>query len=204
MSVLERVGIWRWMRPLKGVGRLIADRRASAAVEFGFLGLLSFTLILEIMQVGLYFYSAFALERATEKSARLILTGALASKNLSADMFRTTVLCPFLPAGLLCSNVITNIVTVAEDVAPAGYYSFVKADKSGVIWPQMDNSKTSFATGTECSYVYAQVFYAMPVVSPVWRAMSSTLWNGGYVHFVSASSVFRNEPYLGGNASNGC
>jgi hypothetical protein len=45
--------------------------------------------------------------------------------------------------------------------------------------------------------VYIQVYYGMPVFSPIWWAVASQTWNGATVHFVGASAAFKNEPYQG-------
>ena len=170
--------------------RFARANRASVTIEFAFLGLATFGLVLESMQTGLYFYDSTALERATINTTRKLKTG----NTLAADQFRTT-LCSFLPAGMSCANVITNINTATEDVYPKGYYSFVKSDQSGVVTPDMSGGSTSYCPGAPKAYVYAQVFYAMPAISPAWKAIASTLWKGTYVHFIPAAAVFRNEPY---------
>jgi len=33
------------------------------------------------------------------------------------------------------------------------------------------------------------------VISPIWYAAASVNWNGDTVHFVSAASAFKNEPF---------
>ena len=183
---------------------ILRDTSATAAIEFGMVGVLIILLVVETMQAGLYFYTAASLEFATNKAARQILTGAVSSQGLTAAQFRTQVLCPLLPAAMSCSSVITNLRTVAEDVYPNGFYAFVKTDQSGINQPTMDNTQTSFCPGAAGAYVYLQVFYAMPVVSPTWKIVASTLWNGSAVHFVGAASAFENEPFQGNTAPGGC
>ena len=65
----------------------------------------------------------------------------------------------------------------------------------------MDDTKTAFCPGSSGSYVYVQVYYAMPTVSPVWRALATT-WNGAAVHFIGTSAAFKNEPFQ--STATGC
>lgn len=182
--------------------RFAVQRSGSVAVEFALIGLVSLELVTEAMQVGLYFYSSASLERAATAASRAIMTGSVASQGLSADQFRSNVVCPYMSGvGLSCSKVVTNIQTVAEAVSPGGFYSLLNSANTKLLLPaSMDNTKTSFCTGSTGSYVYVQMFYAMPVISPVWRAYAST-WNGAASYFIQATAIFKNEPFQAGSTS---
>ena len=67
----------------------------------------------------------------------------------------------------------------------------------------MDNARTSFCSGSSGTVIYAQVYYAMPVFSPAWRAVGTTSFNGAPTHLVSAAAVFKNEPFPS-SAASGC
>ena len=173
-----------------------SDRRASAAVEFTLIGSICISLVMETMQFGLYLYYSASLERAMTKASRQIMTGAVQSKGMTADGFRQTVLCPLLPSVMPCTNVITNLRTVPEDVAPNGFYAFLNASKTGIAPPAvMDNTKTAFCVGSSGSTVYAQSYYAMPLISPIWRAAIGQAWQGSTVSFLTSGAAFRNEPF---------
>lgn len=198
----SRPDIHRYSFPVE---RFIRETKATAAIEFAFFGMLTISLVLEIMQAGLFFYSSFTLEHALDRATRLIETGYVVNQKLSADQFRSNVLCSFLPAGLICSNIITNISAATAGASTGnGFYAFVKPDKSDIIQPAMNNNQTTFCPGSPQTYVYAQAFYAMPVISPIWKAIASTNWNGMSVHFVSASTVFVNQPYISTATSKSC
>ena len=184
--------------------RFRRDHVGSVAVEFALVGLLCIELIVETMQAGLYFYTSASLEFATGKAMRQIMTGSVNGQGLTAAQFRSNVLCPLLPGAMSCANIVTNINTVAEDVAPNGFYSFVNTAQSAVLTPAMNNTQTSFCTGTTSSVIYAQVFYAMPLISPIWRALAPGSWNGSPAYFVSSAAAFKNEPFQGGNQQAGC
>ena len=179
------------------------DVKGSVAIEFAIIGAACIWLIVETMQAGFFFYTSAALNNATARAARQILTGSVSQNGLTAAQFRTQVLCPFLPAAMPCSSVVTNIQSVSEDVQPNGFYQFVNAAQTAVITPAMDNAKTTFCSGGAGTVIYAQVYFAMPVFSPAWRAAGTTMVNGAQSHLVSAAAVFKNEPFQAATSS-GC
>ena len=165
-------------------------------------GLLTFLLI-GVMQVGLYIYTAAALENAVAQATRQVMTGSASSSSMTSDQFRSGVLCPLLPTGMSCANVISNINTVPEAASPGGFYQYVNSNASWIIPPSMDNTKTNFCTGAGGSVIYAQVYYAMPIVFPVlFKGISST-WQGKSVYFVGSFAAFRNEPFQA-SSNSGC
>ena len=179
----------------RAVLRLLTQRSASAISEFAMVVPAFLLLVVETMQIGVYFYTSASLDHATNAAARQIMTGAVYSAGLTAAQFRTQILCPLLPASMSCSSIVTNIQNVPEAVSPAGFYTYVNANATAIIAPTMDNKLTSFCPGIRGSYLYVQVYYAMPVISPIWYAAASVNWNGDTVHFVSAASAFKNEPF---------
>ena len=179
------------------------DTRASVAIEFAMVGLACAGLVIEAMQVGFYVYTSAALSNATAKAVRKVMTGAVSQQGLSSAQFRMQVLCPLLPAAMSCDSVVTNMQSVSEDVLPNGFYKFVNAARTAVITPAMDNARTSFCSGSSGTVIYAQVYYAMPVFSPAWRAVGTTSFNGAPTHLVSAAAVFKNEPFPS-SAASGC
>jgi Flp pilus assembly protein TadG len=184
--------------------RFLSQTKGSAAIEFGALAGIVLLLIVEAMQAGFFLYTSASLDQATNRAARQILTGAVANQGLTAALFRTQVLCPLLPAGMACSSIITNIRAVSEDLYPNGFYNFVKSDQSGIIPPIMDNTQTSYCPGSAGSYVYIQVYYAMPLFSPTWRTLAATTWNGAVVSLVSAAAAFKSEPYQSATQAGSC
>lgn len=191
----------RRARRMRSLPTLTTDNSGSAAIEFGLVGVVIILLVIEAMQVGFYFYTEAVVERATSKAARQILTGGVANQSLSADQFRANVLCPLLAPGISCSSIVTNIQTVSEGTSPGGFYAFVNANQTALVKPAMDNTKTAFCPGQNGSYVFLQVYYAMPVFSPTWLALGSTTWNGSTVHFISSTAAFKNEPFQIGTQS---
>jgi Flp pilus assembly protein TadG len=196
----------RFFRPSARSGRhgFAADNRATTAVEFAILIPVFAALIYVIAQIGLYFYFSASLYNVTEEATRQILVGSVANQGLTADQYRTKILCPLLPFEMSCDNVITNI-QVAPPQSAGGFYSLTNyaANASnplgysltGLIQPAMDNNKTSYGIGGGGSVVAVQVYYAMPVLGLSWILSGATRWQGQDVVFIGATSVFMNEPF---------
>ncbi len=175
--------------------RFRRHRSGSAAVEFALIALVSLELLTEAMQAGLYFYDSAGVERATWTASRQILTGNVSGQGLTATQFRSNVLCPAISsAHLSCANLITNVQKVSEDVAPNGFYSLLNTTQTGLTRPALNNSQTSYCIGTDGSYVFVQILYAMPVFSPFWKAFA-TNFNGTASYIIQSTAAFRNEPF---------
>lgn len=189
----------------RGLAAFRDCRSGVTAIEFAIAGPVLFIAMLELLQGGMFLYSSAAVERATVAAARAIQIGNLdATKAGTAANFREQVLCPALMPGMACSNVVTNLQKANMD--GAGYGAFVKPDLSGLVPVAMDNSQTSYCPAAKKDYQYLQVFYAMPLFSPLWRSTVGQRWSGSgqTVVFVRAAAAFRNEPYTGGSFSTSC
>ena len=188
----------------RGRSGLLRQESGATAIEFAMVAPLMLLTIFEIMQGGIYVYVSAALDVATTKAARQIAVGNLGSSAATADGFRSSVLCPNLLPGMACANIVSSLQTAKEGYYGGGYATFVKPDQTGLIEVAKDNAQTPYCSGAPRAYQYLQVFYAMPVFSPVWRAALSTNWNGSQVAFVRAAAAFRNEPFTTASVSTGC
>ncbi len=172
------------------------------AVEFAIVALPFFLLITGILIVGFMMFCTSSLDFATQKAARQIMVGTTQSSNLSADQFRTTVLCPLLPSAMFdCTKVVVNLTTVPVSSEPTAYYNFVKPDSSGLIIPPLDNTKTSFCPGIGGGYQVLQVLYPMPIYLSQFAA-SANVVNNQFV--LMSNATFKNEPFQGSSAAAGC
>lgn len=180
---------------MRHAAALARNKRGSVAVEFAMIGSALFLLVLGTMQIGVYLYIAATMERAVATATRQVMTGTASAGSMTAAQFRSNVLCPLLPAAMSCSSVITNIVTVSQGADPNGFYQFVNSKRSWIVPPTMNNTQTSFCTGTAGSVIYAQVYYAMPIIIPVILRSVASTFNGKSVYFVGAFAAFRNEPF---------
>lgn len=183
---------------------LLRQESGVSAVEFAMIAPVALLTIIEILQAALFIYFSAALDIATARTARQIMIGGLDSSASTADGFRNAVLCANLLPGMTCNSVVSQLQTTAEGYYGGGYAIFVKPDKTGLIPVTMDNTRTSYCVGGPKAYQYLQVFYALPVFSPVWRLALSTSWNGSQVSFVRSAAAFRNEPYTSASVTTGC
>jgi Flp pilus assembly protein TadG len=191
----------------RAVRRLIGERSGIAAVEFAMLSGVFIVLLFMVVQVGLYFYFSTWLYYVTQKATRQILTGGVASQGLTAAQYRTQILCPLLPGGMSCNNIITNIQVVPPwtGVTSGGFYSLTNMvnnpsnplgyTMTGLSTPPMNNNQTSFCIGSPGSIIVAQVYYAMPVIGIPAMLTNASSYNGSSVVFIGATSVFKNEPF---------
>ena len=173
----------------------LKERKAAVAVELAIIGAPFLLMILEIFQSALFVYYSGMLNHATESAARQILVGSVQNKSLTQTQFINNLLCPLLPAAMSCGNVIVNLQTVSEAGYPGGFYAFVNSSQTAIIIPPLNNTQTSFCPGGSGDYVYLQVFYAMPLIIPVWLPTVTTSFQGQTVKLVSAAAAFKNEPY---------
>ena len=193
--------------PIGAIRRLLGESAGIAAVEFAMLLSLAVASIFMIAQIGLYFYFSTTLYYVTQKATRQILIGAVANQGLTAAQFQTQILCPLLPGSMSCSNIITNIQVVPawSGLTSGGFYSLTNIVKNpstplgytmtGLTTPPMDNNLTSFCIGSAGSIIAAQVYYAMPIIGIPDLLSNAATFNGQSVIFISATSVFKNEPF---------
>jgi hypothetical protein len=66
---------------------------------------------------------------------------------------------------------------------------------TGLTTPPMDNTLTSFCIGSAGSIIAVQVYFAMPIVGIPDLLTNAATFNGQSVIFISATSVFKNEPF---------
>ena len=209
----------------RAIRRFVGERSGIAAIEFAVLSGLFIALLLMIAQIGIYFYFSTTLYYVTQKATRLILTGSVVNNSscssppcqaLTAAQYRTQVLCPLLPGGMSCSNIITNIQVVPPWTGntSGGFYSLTNIvnntsnplgyTMTGLTPPPMNNNQTSFCIGAPGSIVFAQVYYAMPVIGIPAMLINASNYNGSSVIFISATSVFKNEPFTITSNYTGC
>jgi Flp pilus assembly protein TadG len=194
--------------------RLARESRAVSAIEFAMIAPVLIFFIIETMQIGLFFYTSAALNQATSYAARQIRVGNVQNGNMTFPQFQA-LFCQNLPATMPCpTNLIVNVYDVAEGPFGQGFNAFLDPTQTTIAQPVPMSSNT-FCPGSPAataassndsgiyvppvpSGIYIQVYYAMPLFSPIWLAIAAQngqTWGGKSVHFVAASAAFKNEPY---------
>jgi Flp pilus assembly protein TadG len=178
--------------------RFIVEARGTTAVEFALIAPILIATILFLMSIGYMLVMSQTLDYATQKASRTIRTGQ--SSGVTQTNFRTGTLCPLLPSMFNCNDVIVNIQSVSTTDAnyPNEYYSFVNAAQSGLVIPQLDNTKTNYYAANAQCVVYVQVLYPVNIfMSFLSSSTIATTYNGRKVYLIMATSTFLTEPFSG-------
>ncbi len=175
------------------VNRFRSDKRGAAAVEFAMVSLLLVLVLLFIFFVGLIVYLNQALDFATNKAARQVMIGYVQTNGISQGDFRTTILCPYLPAAVSCSDVIVNVYATTES---NGYSTFIQTGNAGLVIPALSNASASYSPGGTGSYEYLQVIYPITFLpSALLKFFGNATYNGSSAYLLVSTAAFRNEQY---------
>jgi Flp pilus assembly protein TadG len=186
--------------------RFLRARRGVAAIEFGMVSIPLLGLICAIVETAFVYFVHGQFDYAISKVQRSVMVNTF-STNATQSMasFRTTYVCPVLPAYFNCSYVILNIQAYSSTTN----FSTVGAAMSQA-WYSSPTANVNL--GAPGNIVVLQAFYPMPVylsilvaTGPQSNAASNLLGqtsksvftnpNGaGFVHAIFTTYVFRNEP----------
>ncbi|HMK89182.1 MAG TPA: TadE/TadG family type IV pilus assembly protein [Methylocystis sp.] len=163
-----------------------AEERGVAAVEFAFVALPFLAVIMALVQISLAFIAQQAVETATEKASRLVLTGQAQAQGLTQQQFQQTV-CANLPALFKCSNLLVDMQTATGFASADTGAPTLNFNKQG----QVTNS-WQYQPGAANDVVVLRVMYLWPVmVGPMGLSLAN-LPNGA--RLLMATAVFQNEP----------
>jgi Flp pilus assembly protein TadG len=163
--------------------RLVSSDDGATAVEFALIGAPFFALLLAIFEVSIVLLMQQALQTATTKAARLILTGQAKSQNTTAAQFQQLV-CNDATSVFNCSNLYVNVQTFASFSSA----SMLNPVQNGTFTP----ASMSYSVGSPGSIEVVQVFYEWPVfLGPLGFDLSNM---NGNIHLLVATAAFRNEP----------
>jgi Flp pilus assembly protein TadG len=196
---------------LKKLRNFRRHRRGATAVEFALLAPVYFTLLLGIIETGVLFYSQNTLQFATLTAGRLVRTGSAQGTAYatatqcsggaggsgaggayasSQEWFKDQVCCGISNLMTDCSRLHVNVQNYAGGFGTTFNNS---VDANGNLQPVADN----YSPGVPCDVVLIRATYNWTVVTP---GLSWFLVNmANQQHLLSATSAFRNEPYLAGS-----
>ena len=178
------------------VRQFARDRSGASAVEFALVSFFLMLTIMFIMVVALILYEGEALDFATSKAARQIMTGQVQQNAVGQSGFRTAVLCPYLPAAMNCGNVIINVQTITEARQPGGYYTLVNASATALNMPALVVDSGSYSVGVQNSYEYVQVVYPVTFLPGfVVKMLGGATYNGSPAFLLVSTAAFKNEQY---------
>ena len=168
--------------------RFGGDRSGASALEFALVAGPLILLLLAVLQVGLVYFSNFALESATERGARLIRTGQAQTQGFDAAKFKSE-LCKHLSAPLTCSG-------LKLDVRSYPSFGGAAANLTNPIGPDGKlKTNFSFNPGTGGDIVVVRAFYPLDIGSLLPSSINLSNLEGGS-RLLIATAAFRNEPFV--------
>jgi len=144
-------------------------------------------LILAALQTAIIFFFDQALQSATQKAGRQLMTGSAQSANLTQSQFKAAV-CANLPSLFQCPKLMVDVQS-----SP----SFPSTNTSALtLTYNAQNQVTnafSYAPGGPGDIVIMRVMYSWPVVGGPLGLNLANQPDGS--HLMLATAVFKNEPY---------
>lgn len=166
----------------------VANQNGVAAIEFGFIALPFFAILIAIFQIGLVFLAANELETAVEKAARQLWTGQVQQAGTTQSQF-TTSICNNLPVFFTCSGVMVDVQIASAFSSAVTSNPTLTYNAQGQV-----TNVWNFNTGTAGNILVLRVFYQFPVVLGPLGLNLANLPNG--THLLMGSSVFQVEPFI--------
>jgi Flp pilus assembly protein TadG len=187
MSMLPRNVLGKRLlrsRFVRLVRRFARQDRGATAIEFGMVAMPFLALTFAILETAIIFFAGQTLESAVQNSARLILTGQAQTGGFTSGYFHDNVVCPNSAGFFTCSKMYVDVKSYAQ----FGDINQTPPVTNGAF----DPSKTGYSlAGPGCIQVVT-VYYVWPVYVSL---LSDNLSNLGNNRLLSASAVFKNEPY---------
>jgi Flp pilus assembly protein TadG len=169
----------------------VGDKNGVAAIEFAFVALPFFAILIAIFEIGLVFLAANELETAVEKAGRQLLTGQAQQGGVTQSQFISSV-CSNLPVFFTCSGVMVDLEAASAFASANTSAPSLTYNSSG----QVTNT-WNFDTGAAGSILVLRVFYQFPVLPAPLGLNLANLPNG--TRLLMATSVFQVEPYSSGS-----
>ncbi|WEZ85308.1 pilus assembly protein (plasmid) [Rhizobium sp. 32-5/1] len=163
---------------------ILYARDGAAAIEFSLIAFPFFLIIFGILDVALMFFVDSSLDSALHMAARDVRTGRATVEKWNLATFKQEV-CGGMALAFDCSNSLLIVTKVMDDFSSVKFTSAVGNGKLSV--------KENFASGAPGNYVMIQAFLPWPSWLSSMGVDTAHLSDGRYV--LSASALFRNEPY---------
>lgn len=173
--------------------RLLREDKGSTTVEFALVGLMFIVALLFTLAVAQILYYGQRLDFAVEKAARDIIVGNSQKMNPPPTLATfTQTLCATLPSTISCDDIIVNLYVVT-----GSYYTYVKADQSGLAIPPLTPGSGQFTLGTQGQYQYLQVIYPVTFLPSVVADLIATTatYKGKPAYLMISTAAFRVERY---------
>lgn len=175
---------FRWLRAFNARTRALArDQQGVVAVEFAMVAFPFFAILFAIIEVCLVFFASQLLEKATQDTTRLILTGQAQQSSMTEAQFKQKV-CNEVKMLLDCSKLYIDV---------KNYPSFAAVTAPNPISNGNLVNNFGFQPGGPGDIVIARVLYPWQLFVPTMGLNLSNMNNN--VRLLTATAVFRTEPY---------
>ncbi|MDB5594460.1 MAG: hypothetical protein JWM36_1421 [Hyphomicrobiales bacterium] len=174
-------------RLFPGSGYFRRDTRGAAALEFAIVGLPFFAVVFVVLEVAVDFQIYAELDTSLQKAAADIRSGTVQMQSMTAEQFKSQILCPRLP-GLSCSSILLTAATISNPDLP--WYG--NADQWNA-WEvvAINPGWLPWCPGGSGDVVLLQMGYPVPLASMIW---AGTLKANGSRYYVSTVAL-RNDPF---------
>jgi Flp pilus assembly protein TadG len=164
----------------------------ASAVEFALVSIPFLAFLLAALQTTVILFMGDALQTATQKAARVFITGQAASQSMTQAQF-TALVCSYLPA--LFNGSGSSCPGLMVDVQSANSFSSLN---TATITPTYSangspNYTGNYSYGSAGSAVIVRAMYNWPVFNLPLGFNLQDQSNGTYL--LIGTAVFQNEPY---------
>jgi Flp pilus assembly protein TadG len=164
--------------------RFRRSKDGATIVEFGFVAMPFFALLMAILETGLMFFAGQTLDTAVGNAARMIRTGQAQAQGFDEDRFRAQV-CELASIVLDCENKLKLDVKVFPDFDSIDLTPGIGDDG------EVDDAGFTFEPGHGSDIVVVRAFYNWPIFTNFMASLDT----GGGSHLLSTTVAFRNEPF---------
>lgn len=175
------------MRPIRRITSRRQARRGAAAIEFAFVALPFFALLLGIFEIGIMLLASAMVDTASSDASRLIRTGQAQVQQLKPEVIRERF-CKNL--GIFSQNCAAR--TAIDIRVVKGFSGEIAPDPLST--GHFDPDVLTYEPGVPGDYVLVRIWYEHPVVTPfISQALSR---DDDKKVRLQTTLAFRNEPYL--------
>ena len=154
----------------------------AAAVDFALVAVPFIALLMALVETALVFFAGQVLQQATSEAGRLVMTGQ--AVGMTASQFQQAV-CNNANGFFTCSQLSVNVQT---------FGTFAAATQTNPIQAgRLVTTGFGFSAGKPGQIEVVQVFYPWPLGTDLLGLNLNNV--NGTSHLLTATAVFRNEPY---------
>jgi Flp pilus assembly protein TadG len=156
--------------------------RGATAVEFALIAVPFLALLTAMVETALVFFAGQVLQASTSEAGRLIMTGQ--AQAMTSSQFQQAV-CDRSSGLFNCAQLSVNVQTFGTFTSAAG--------TNPIVGGKLNTSGFGFSPGKPGQIEVVQVFYPWPLGIDLLGLNLNNV--NGDSHLLTATAVFRNEPY---------